>query len=198
MGCVPISKLILRLGTTRSLSLSALIWVNLPPLVDCPVVFPSGGGATLSFPLRAGDEVLVVFGSRCIDAWWQSGGIQQQAEMRMHELSDGFVIPGPRSVPAVPGSLSTSAVQLRSDDGAAVISLNPTSHAVDVTTSGPASITASSLHITGPVTITGAVTMSSTLDVAGAVTSPSVTSGGKAFNTHTHLYDGTSHTSAPE
>lgn len=173
-------------------------WVALPPLVDCPVVFPSGGGATLTFPIKPGDEVLVVFASRCIDAWWQSGGVQQQAELRMHELSDGFVIPGPRSVPRVPGAISTTAVQLRSDDGDAVVSLNPTSHAVDVTTTGPATITAASLHITGPVTITGDVTVQGAVTTTGSVTTPALVSGGKAFNTHTHLYDGTSHTSAPE
>lgn len=174
------------------------VWTALPPLVDCPVVFPSGGGCTLTFPLTAGDEVLVVFGSRCIDAWWQSGGVQQQAELRMHELSDGFVIPGPRSVPRVPGGISTEAVQLRTDDGAASVSINPATHAVDVVTSGPASITALRLQITGPVTVDGSVTVNGTIAASDTVTSPSVVSGGKAFNSHTHTYDGTSHTSTPD
>src|SRR5271155_5094227 len=51
-------------------------WVTapLPPCLDCPVVFPGGGGFTLTFPVAAGDEGLLVFASRCIDAWWQSGG----------------------------------------------------------------------------------------------------------------------------
>ena len=60
-------------------------WMTLPKLQDCPVHFPSGGGYTLTFPVAVGDECLVVFGSRCIDSWWQSGGIQQQATMRMHQ-----------------------------------------------------------------------------------------------------------------
>ena len=72
-------------------------WVKMPLLVDCPVVFPGAGGFTLTFPIKAGDEVLVIFAARCIDSWWQSGGIQVQAELRLHDLSDGFVIPGPRS-----------------------------------------------------------------------------------------------------
>ena len=34
---------------------------KLPLLLDCPVVFPRGGGCTLTFPVKAGDECLVVF-----------------------------------------------------------------------------------------------------------------------------------------
>lgn len=45
--------------------------VNMPLLLDCPVVFPHGGGCSLTFPIKAGDECLVVFASRGIDYWWQ-------------------------------------------------------------------------------------------------------------------------------
>jgi Phage protein Gp138 N-terminal domain len=93
-------------------------WVNLPLLLDCPVVFPGGGGFTLTFPLQPGDECLVVFSSRCIDGWWQLGGIRVQPELRMHDLSDGFVLPGVRSLPRpLAGGVNGSAVELRSDDG---------------------------------------------------------------------------------
>ena len=62
--------------------------VNLPVLVDVPLVWPRAGGFALTFPIAAGDEVLVVFSCRCIDSWWQSGGIGAPAEARMHDLSD--------------------------------------------------------------------------------------------------------------
>ena len=71
--------------------------VNMPLLPDVPVVFPGGGGFTLTFPVASGDECLVVFASRCIDAWWQSGGIGEPMEPRMHDLSDGFALVGVRS-----------------------------------------------------------------------------------------------------
>ena len=96
-------------------------WMTLPKLQDCPVHFPSGGGYTLTFPVAVGDECLVVFGSRCIDSWWQSGGIQQQATMRMHDLSDGFVFVGFNSKPNVPSNICTDSVQLRSDAGTTVL-----------------------------------------------------------------------------
>lgn len=95
--------------------------VALPLLLDCPVQFPSGGGFTQTFPLKEGVECLVVFASRCIDAWWASGGIQSQAEMRMHDLSDGFCIPGIRSVPNVIANISLTSTQLRSDDGSTFV-----------------------------------------------------------------------------
>ncbi len=88
--------------------------VNLPLLLDVPIVFPKGGNFLLTSPIAVGEEVLVVFSSRCIDAWWQSGGVQQAMEARMHDLSDGFAIPGPYSVPNVPGgAVSTTRIELR-------------------------------------------------------------------------------------
>jgi hypothetical protein len=99
--------------------------VNLPQLVDCPIIFPSGGGYLMTFPLAVGDEVLVVFSCRCIDAWWQSGGIQKPAEVRMHDLSDGFAIPGPFSQPKLPaGAVSSNTAQLRNAAGTAYVEID--------------------------------------------------------------------------
>ena len=134
------------------------VWMDMPLLVDCPVVFPSGGGVVLTFPVTIGDEVLVIFASRCIDNWWQSGGVQQQAELRFHDLSDGFCLPGVESKPNVTGSISTTAAELRSKDGQATISLNPSTHAVEVDTVGPMSITAPTIALNGNVAVTGTLT----------------------------------------
>lgn len=100
--------------------------VNLPLLVDVPIVFPSAGGFTLTMPIAANDEVLVVFASRCIDAWWQSGGIQKPIEMRMHDLSDGFAFPGPKSVPNAISNISTTDVQVRNNAGDTYLSITAT------------------------------------------------------------------------
>ncbi|HCO5811650.1 TPA: hypothetical protein OBN97_002496 [Escherichia coli] len=107
-----------------------------PLLVDVPVVFPRGGGCTLTFPVKAGDECLVIFADRCIDFWWQSGGIQDPVDERMHDLSDAFCIVGPQSQAKKIGGISTSAVELRSDDGETKLSLNPTSGAINGTAPG--------------------------------------------------------------
>ena len=114
----------------------AEVSVNLPLLVDVPVIFPRGGGCTLTFPVKEGDECLVIFADRCIDFWWQSGGIQEPVDGRMHDLSDAFCIVGPQSQAKKIGGISTSAVELRSDDGGTKLSLNPASGAINGTAPG--------------------------------------------------------------
>lgn len=119
-------------------------WVTLPVLLDCPIVFPSGGGATLTFPIRPGDECIVVFSSRCIDSWWQSGGRdaamqptpQVQAELRMHDLSDGFAIVGVNSVPYVIPEISSETAQFRSDSGDTFFEVHPSDTFARVHTTG--------------------------------------------------------------
>lgn len=98
--------------------------INLPLLVDVPIVFPSAGGFLVTFPMASGDEVLVVLASRCIDAWWQSGGIQRAIEARMHDLSDAFAIPGPKSQTNLPaGSISSTDLEIRNGAGTVYLSL---------------------------------------------------------------------------
>jgi Phage protein Gp138 N-terminal domain len=104
--------------------------------LDCPVAFPRGGGVTLTFPITNGDEGLLIFSSRCIDAWWQNGGVQPQSELRMHDLSDGCFYPGISSVPRVPANISTSVAQLRSDDGSTLIELDAINKKVRIVAPG--------------------------------------------------------------
>lgn len=101
-----------------------------PLIVDAPVIFPRGGDCTLTFPIKAGDECLVIFSDKDFDFWWQSGNVQRTASRRSHDLSDAFVIPGPQSQTRKISNISTEAVQLRSDDGETSFSLNPTSGSI--------------------------------------------------------------------
>lgn len=97
----------------------------MPLLIFCPLVGYSGGGFGVTVPVAAGDECLVVFASRCIDGWWQSGGTQSLIDLRMHDLSDGFAIPGVRSKPKALTGWSPTTMQLRSDDGLTFIEVAP-------------------------------------------------------------------------
>jgi len=76
---------------------SGIEHVQLPLLANVPVYFPGGGVFALTMPVQTGDECLVVFADSCIDAWWQSGGVQNQIDMRSHDISDGFAFVGFRS-----------------------------------------------------------------------------------------------------
>lgn len=72
-------------------------WVAITMCVDVPIQFMGTDEFAFTFPFKKGNEGLLVFACRCIDSWWQSGGVQTQAELRMHDLSDGFFVPGFRS-----------------------------------------------------------------------------------------------------
>lgn len=98
-------------------------WIDIPLLVDVPIVVPRAGGYALTLPIQAGDECLVVFGDMCMDGWWQSGGVQNQVECRRHDLSDGFAIIGVWSQPRVIPGYSTGSAQLRNDAGSAYVEL---------------------------------------------------------------------------
>ncbi len=68
--------------------------VNLPIINNVPVVFPRSGQAALTFPLKKGDSVLLVFSQRSLDNWKLAGGVVEAGDPRHHDLSDAFAIPG--------------------------------------------------------------------------------------------------------
>jgi phage baseplate assembly protein gpV len=159
---------------------------EMPLLINCPIVWPGGGGFQLTFPLSEGDEGLIVFAQRCIDSWWQSGGVQPQAEMRMHDISDGFFLPAMLSQAKAPSTAaSTSTVQLRSADGATYIEI-ASGNTVNVHA-------ATAINLVGPVNITGALTVSGTITgpsgaaITGNLHAAGTVQGGTVvLNTHIH------------
>jgi hypothetical protein len=129
-------------------------WQLMATLPNVPVAFMGGGNFVATYPIQPGDEALVVFCSRCIAAWYQNGawsdGGQIQAEMRMHDLSDGVAFIGPRSMARSIPNLSADTAQFRSMDGTTYF---------EVTAGGQCNIVApQGLNIQGDVTVTGKVT----------------------------------------
>ena len=147
-------------------------WVDIPLLLDVPIIFPRSGGYVLTLPITSGDEVLVVFGDCCIDAWWQSGGVQNQIDTRRHDLSDAFAIPGPWSQPRrVPG-YSTNSCQLRNEAGSAYVELSGST--INIVGSA-VNIMAPNVTVTGRTTVDGKTTITGATDIQG-----------RDFLTHTH------------
>lgn len=161
--------------------------IQMPLCLDCPILWQGGGGMTLTFPIQAGNECLIVFSSRCIDAWWQQGFIPGQAgvpvtgkqamdppDLRMHNLSDGFILVGVRSLPES-FTPDPANVSLQTDDGSFFWKMNPTTKAISATAPGGINFNGvtidSSGNLTSPATITG------TTDVVG---------GGKHLKSHIH------------
>jgi hypothetical protein len=149
----------------------ATSWQNINQLIHVPVVFMGGGAFVTTYPIQPGDECLVIFADRCIDSWWAKGGIQQQFKLRLHSLSDGIAIVGPRSLARLIPNVSTTTVQLRSLDGSTYVELAPGGQANIVAPGG--------VKITGDLVVTGAVT-SAGEGVFGA----------KQIRVSTHLHSG--------
>jgi Phage protein Gp138 N-terminal domain len=114
------------------------VWQNvtMPLCVDCPIVFPGGGDFLMTFPLTRGDEVLINFTARCLDGWWQSGGVSPQAQLRMHDLSDGCISPKLYSLATVPAGLSTTNPQIRNKAGTLMIELDPATNRCNILATG--------------------------------------------------------------
>lgn len=156
----------------------AVTFVDLPVLVKVPVCFPKAGGFVLTMPIAVNDEVLVVFSARAIDTWWQSGGVGKPIEARMHDLSDGFAIPGPASVPNAVANISANSAQLRNEAGTTYI---------EITSDGKIKfVSPSEIELNGPVKITGDLTQTGNQNITGNVVATAVTSGGIGLATHKH------------
>lgn len=137
---------------------SVLVSEEMPILPDVPVVFPRGGGCTLTFPVNPGDECLLVFSDRCIDFWWQSGGVQEPVDPRQHDLSDAFAIIGPQSQANKISGISTSAAQFRSDDGSTYFEINPDTKQITLVAPGGFAVVAPESTFSAKVTIAGLLT----------------------------------------
>lgn len=98
-------------------------WIELPQLIHVPVYFFSGGGASITVPISAGDECLVVFSDRMMGTWWKFGGVQNPAILRSHDIHDGFAFVGFKSQPRRLTNVSTDGIEIRLDDESAFIRL---------------------------------------------------------------------------
>lgn len=68
--------------------------VTLPVLTNVPLVFPGGAGGRITFPIEAGDGVLLIISSSSISRWKAVGGTVDPARDHRHKLEDAIAIPG--------------------------------------------------------------------------------------------------------
>jgi len=119
-------------------------WWDVPPIVYVPIMTPRGGGFADTFPLKKGDEGMLIFCDTCIDFWWQNGqtnsppaqntgvvsGTQRQNEVRRHYVHDCGFYPGLWNQRRLLPNYSTTSRQIRTDDGTTTV--------IDVSTAGVA------------------------------------------------------------
>lgn len=154
---------------------------KMPVVLDCPIVWQGGGGMTLTFPIKPGNECLLVLASRCIDAWWAQGvdaqgNVPDTPDIRLHDLSDGFAMVGVRSRPNG-FAVSNSKVRLQNDDLSCYFEISVAAKAMNIVMPGGVNINGMTIDASGHVT-----------DGAGTV-----------LHTHVHsgVQSGGSNTGAP-
>lgn len=103
-----------------------------PLLQNVPVAFPGGGGCTMTFPVAAGDECIIEFADRQLDNWILQGAGQPPTIARLHDLSDAICYVGIRSQPRKLSGVSTTAAQLRTDNGLSFVEVNAAAQSVHV------------------------------------------------------------------
>lgn len=129
-----------------------ITYFDMPLFADIALCMPRAGGYVVSFPVQPGDEVLIIFASRCIDGWWQSGGANNIApEFRMHDLSDSFAILAPTSQPKALSGLPTDAFRIMNEEATKYVEIS--NHKISVQSDGDVEITAENATVTATHTI---------------------------------------------
>lgn len=128
----------------------------LPVLPDVPIQFGRGGGYFASFPLQAGDKVVLFFMDRSIDNFLSGSGTAplDPVDFRQHDISDAVAFPcGHTFSGAIKDNLSGGAVLGK--EGGAQVRIKGDN--VEITSKG------------APASVAGYVAMSALVDSLWAV-----------------------------
>lgn len=71
------------------------------PLTDVPVLCTGSGGVRIRFPIRAGDECLILVASEPIAGWKPAGGQVDPLDDRRHHLADAIALVGLQAAPVI-------------------------------------------------------------------------------------------------
>ena len=183
--------------------------INYPILGNASVIFPSTPRSAISFPIKKGDPVLIIFSQRSLDSWQVSDGDQivNPQDARVHNLSDAIVIPGlfPNAKSPVStltgqeedlilahniGTAEESLTVMKADGNiefspVTLVTINGNLIVTEDITA--VNITASAAVNAATVTATGIITGGS-ITTSGAITGGTVTAGSVGLATHTHPF----------
>ena len=123
------------------------------PLIECLVNFP-GGDYFVEYEITPGVEGMIHFSQRCIDGWFNTGGVAKNPILRFHDINDAFFVPGIRSQPNVIPAFQNNGVRLRNKAGDRFIWLK---------NDGDAEINVNNLNITANINHTGNQTSTGTI-----------------------------------
>ena len=154
--------------------------MDFPPVSSAPVFFMqgSGQGATIVYPVKSGDECLILYSEQALDIWRVSAE-RTPTDLRF-DLTNAIVIAGlfARANPLVREAINKDAVIIdRNGSRVMLLPDNKVDITGDTTIHGTLTVTdAVTAHST--VDITGQVTTGASVNIAGIVTSAGVMSSG--------------------
>lgn len=155
-----------------------------PLLLECPLVFLSGGESHLTIPPQAGDGCIVLFNDRDLDNWFIEGGIKAPNTYRRHDLSDGIAIVGVRNLQTALDDFLADGVRLQYNSANKIELKDGT---IESTTPllkqiGEQEVTQDALF-KQDITVEQTATVQGGLAVGGTVTKWSGSSGAMVFDT---------------
>lgn len=68
--------------------------VIIPDIFNVPVVHPASGGASITFPVSVGDNVLLLFSQKSLEEWLEKGEQVTPDDSRQNNLTDAIAIIG--------------------------------------------------------------------------------------------------------
>jgi len=171
-----------------------------PVIHNVPVVFPSGGGGIISFPLSVGDTVLLVFGREDISNFLKDKRLGRPATQRKFSINDAIAIP---CLTPFSDTLNPSKDKVELKYKGSVVSIDNEGNVevksqskVSVDAIGEVRVKSPTLVLDCPqVTIIGALNVTGNVSTDGDLITPIIPS----LNTHKHglIQTGTSLSGEP-
>lgn len=151
-----------------------------PIIYNVPVLFPRTSLGAIHMPLKQGDKVQLLINQRDLDAYLNSGNIEEPNTNRKFNLQDAVVILG---------LYSNSTNQ--DNDEALTVRYNQAF--LKITEDNQVNINATNINITGNLNVDGETTITESLTVVDSISATGVissdddvTADGVSLKTHTH------------
>ena len=138
-------QMALNLLISRTTDHSVLESISRAPLIDVPVLQPSGGGYVVHFPMQPGDPVMLVFSERGMQNFKQSYQVSDPIPEVLFDAQDAVAFPGFGGMEIKPAG---EGLCMQTEDGSNFVEIN----------NGQISVVATeSIRLAAPtVTISGA------------------------------------------
>lgn len=178
--------------------------ISWPEIVDVPLIFPCSTTSAITFPIGAGDTVLLVFSMRGVDEWKRgSGGMATPQDRRNHSLQDAVAIPGLQVIGRSRNNNSSRTLTHSVNDLSFTHNVGtPTEAEVRIKPSGQIEVTSptklivmcpetewiGNISLSGDITHSGNTThMGDTTQTGNYSISGMLTYNGEEYSSHTHV-----------